>query len=209
MSYLYGEMPPDVARTFERHLKECPACQKDVEDFRLVRQTLADWELEDIPHIRLAIEPRPKLRWLDVLKEMPLWTRLVATAAAAMLLVSLFNVRVGYNSSDGFQFRASLFPRQQAQPPTNQSGLSQEQTVALIQTMLQQDEARRNQEVAAAIEDMANQMKEENRQMLITFAQTLRREQTQRLAEYWSTAENQSSVPTLSDLFSEGRGGSN
>jgi hypothetical protein len=201
LSYLYDEMTADEAQSFERHLKECSACQKDAEDFRVVRQALTAWQLEDVPHIALRIEPRPAGGWLDLLRAWPVWTRLVASAAAAMLLLAIFNVQISYTGSDGFQFRASLLPRSVSQ--NSQPGLTQEQTVALIQAIVQQDNEQRQQEVAAAVDAMAKQLKAEHQQMLVDFAKALRREQRQQLVEYWDTGGQSYGVPTLADLFSE------
>jgi hypothetical protein len=204
MSYLYNELTADEARMFEQHLKDCQVCQKDAEDFRLVRQALASWQFEDIPHIALTVEPQAKRRWFDLLKALPLWTRLVASGAAAMLLLAIFNVQIGYNAADGFRFSASLLPRPESRAPEAvQPQLTREQTVALIEGMIQRAEEHRRQEIAATIEEVTKQLSAENQKVLADLARTLRREQTQRLAEYLDTTDRQYTVPTLAELFSE------
>jgi hypothetical protein len=43
VGYVYDEISSEHRATFERHLRECPACRREVNDLAAVRRQLADW----------------------------------------------------------------------------------------------------------------------------------------------------------------------
>ncbi|MCS6803723.1 MAG: zf-HC2 domain-containing protein [Acidobacteriota bacterium] len=211
MSYLYDEMQPEEARAFEQHLAACPPCQRDVADFRQVKQALASWPLEGVPHITVAIQP--KQSWLDAFRTFPIWLKLATAAAATMLLLALFNVRVATNAQGGFEFSASLLPPRSntttaganvlQRTPTAPAALTEDQVKAIVTAAIEQTEQIREQKLAAQLAALANAMRAEHQQRLIKLATMLRQEQADQLYEL--TNQTQRSYTTLTDLL----GGSN
>ena len=204
MDYIYQELTPDETRSFEQHLQGCQLCQRDLADFHHVRSALASWELEGVPHVSVTVDPPAIKRWMDQFRALPLWLRLATTAAAVVLLLAIFNVRVSYQATDGFQFSASLIPPSLGNPPTGSeplpAGLSEPQVRALIETAIIQANQQRDQQVAAQLEALAKDVRSENQQKLIKLAQALRQEQEDRLLEVWDQTQR-ASYTTLTDLL--------
>jgi len=207
MDYIYQELTPDEALAFEQHLEGCQVCQRDLADFHQVRQALASWELEGVPHVSLTVDHQPTRGWIDLFRTLPFWMRLVTTAAAAMLLFAVFNVRLSYSATDGFQFSASLFPQPVSNSPDRngpqRAGLSEQHVRALIETAVQQANQQRTQQVAAQLEALAKDLRSENQRKLIKLAESLRKEQEDRFLEAWDQAQH-ASFTTLTDLLSGG-----
>jgi hypothetical protein len=204
MDYIYQELTPAETRAFEQHLEGCQRCQRDLADFHQVRSALASWELEGVPHISVTVDPPATKRWLELFRALPFWLRLATTAAAVMLLLALFNVRVSYQATDGFQFSASLMPPSLGNAPRANEprpvGLSEPQVRALIETAIIQANQQRDQQVTAQLEALAKDMRSENQQKLIKLAQALRQEQEDRFLEVWDQAQR-SSYTTLTELL--------
>lgn len=210
MDYLYNEMQPEQVREFEQHLAACPSCQRDVADFRRVKQALASWQLEGVPHITVAIQP--KQSWLDVFRAFPIWLKLTTAAAATLLLLALFNVRLATNAQGGFEFSVSLLPPRSntppagptVPPPTGPMSLTEDQVRAIITAAIEQAEHMRDQKLAAQLATLANTMRSEQQQKLIKLATTLRQEQIEQLYEL--TNQTQRSYTTLTDLLAGSNG---
>lgn len=209
MDYIYQELTPAETRAFEQHLEGCSLCQRDLADFHQVRSALASWELEGVPHISVTVDPPAITRWLDQFRAFPFWLRLATTAAAAILILAIFNVRVSYRATDGFQFSASLMPPSLGNPPAGSEplpvGLSEPQVRALIETAITQANQQRDQQVAAQLEALAKDVQSENQQKLIKFAQALRQEQEDRFLEVWDQTQR-ASYTTLTELLYGGTG---
>ncbi len=207
MEYLYQELSPEEARRFEDHLGTCEMCQKDLADFRRLRQALAAWDVEEVPHISLTIDGSPSRGWLALWRAFPIWMRLVTAAAAAMLVLALFNVQMSYHPQKGFQFSASLWPRAELpgapQPKPRPVGLTEEQVTALIRTAITQTQRETNEQMAAQLQALAAKLRSENERLLIQMANTLRQEQEERLAELEDQLGQPSTVSTLAELFWE------
>src|SRR5947209_2865878 len=71
MAYLYKEATPDEAQRFEAHLNECAACKEELTGFERVRQQLQQWQVVDLPIVRVVSDPQSARRsFLAVLKEL-------------------------------------------------------------------------------------------------------------------------------------------
>src|ERR671933_1837925 len=92
-AYLDGELDPPVRAAFERHLRECPACQLDLEQLRTTRLALQSLSTLRAPRPMTITAPAVPdeaatqggwlAHWLP-------WTwRLGAFAAAGCLLVGV------------------------------------------------------------------------------------------------------------------------
>lgn len=211
MDYIYQELTPDQARAFEQHLEGCPMCQRDLADFHQVRRALASWELEGVPHISVTVNPPATKRWLELFRALPFGLRLGTIAAAAMLLLALFNVQVSYRATEGFQFSAHLIPPSLGNAPARSEslpvGLSQPQIKAFIETAIARANQHCDQQVAAQLEALAKDLRAENQQKLIKLTQALRQEYEDRLLEVWNQTQR-TSYTTLTDLLYEGKNNS-
>src|SRR5262245_34443646 len=92
VSYLYNEATPEENALIERHLRECTACKEELHSFERVRGMLQQWQIDDLPVVRVVAERSSSERSvLSILKELisvtPIWAK--ALAAAAMVLVVL------------------------------------------------------------------------------------------------------------------------
>jgi hypothetical protein len=112
VSYLYNEATAEEISLVEKHLDACPACKQEVLDFERVRGMLQQWQLNDMPIVRVVAEaqsPRPTA--LRVLKELftvtPVWAKAVGAAAMVMLLFAVMGTSISIGS-DGFSFRADI-----------------------------------------------------------------------------------------------------
>src|SRR6516162_5418868 len=88
VSYLYGEATPEQARRVETHLAGCSRCEDELSGFQRVRRALSEWELNDMPIVRVALPPQRRSA-VAILKELfgvaPIWAKAFGAVAAAML----------------------------------------------------------------------------------------------------------------------------
>ncbi|MFP5262744.1 MAG: anti-sigma factor family protein [Blastocatellia bacterium] len=118
VSYLYNEATPGEIRDFENHLTGCPACKQEVRAFERVRGMLQQWQLEDMPVVRVVTEPpSPRRPALAVLKELfavtPAWAKALGAAAMTLLVLAAMGTDISIGR-DGFSFRADIMRRQPA-----------------------------------------------------------------------------------------------
>jgi hypothetical protein len=118
VSYLYNEATPDESRRVEDHLIACSSCKQEVVAFERVRGMLQQWQLEDMPIVRVVTEPQtPRRSALAVLKELfivtPVWAKALGAAAMAMLVLAAMGTNISIGR-DGFLFRADTLRRQPA-----------------------------------------------------------------------------------------------
>src|SRR5436853_7355029 len=68
VSYLYDEATPEETRRVESHLTECAQCNDEITAFGRVRDMLQQWELSDLPVVRIAVQQ--KISAIQVMKHM-------------------------------------------------------------------------------------------------------------------------------------------
>jgi hypothetical protein len=110
VSYLYGEVTSDQARRVEAHLTECSRCEDELAAFRRVRSNLQEWELNDMPIVRVAL-PQPRKSAISVLKELlgvaPVWAKVIGASAAAMLVLAVMGTDISVSNGE-YHFRTHL-----------------------------------------------------------------------------------------------------
>lgn len=175
MAYLYKEAPADEARRFEAHLNECAACKQELADFERVRQQLQQWQVVDLPIVRVVADPQPAKRsFLAVLKElftvMPLWVKAASVAAVALIVMAVTGTSVSIGR-DGFAINTRMVGTHQpvegltaVKPPTS-AYVSAEQ--------LEQFRASLTALVAQKIADSERQQKEALRAELVSLQSDL------------------------------------
>jgi hypothetical protein len=121
VSYLYGEATAEETDRLEAHLTECTACKQELHSFERVRGMLQQWQLDDLPVVRVvAGRPSSERSMLGVLRELfaltPVWAKALGALAMAMLVLAVIgsDVSIGRN---GFSFHADLFRRDRTAQP--------------------------------------------------------------------------------------------
>lgn len=116
VSYLYNEATADESRTVEAHLTRCAACRQEFASFERVRGMLQQWQLDDLPVVRVETASRKRRSALEALKELlavaPLWTKLAGAVAMALLVLAVMGTEMSIGSN-GFTMRADMFGRGQ------------------------------------------------------------------------------------------------
>jgi anti-sigma factor RsiW len=112
MGYLYKEATPEEVRRFEAHLDECGACKQELADFGRVRQQLQQWQVVDLPIVRVVADPQPARRsFLALLKElftvMPVWAKVASVAAMALVVMAVTGTSLSIGR-DGFSMNSRM-----------------------------------------------------------------------------------------------------
>src|SRR6185436_20362220 len=106
VSYLYNEATAEETKSVEAHLTDCAACKQELHSFERVRGMLQQWQLDDLPVVRVVAEPRSSERtMLGVLKELftltPVWAKALGAVAMAMLLLAVIGTDVSIGRNGG------------------------------------------------------------------------------------------------------------
>jgi anti-sigma factor RsiW len=114
VSYLYNEATAAESRAVESHLEACAACRQEFASFERVRGMLQQWQLDDLPVVRVETASPTRRSALAALKELisvaPLWTKLAGACAMALLVFAVMGTEVSIGSN-GFTMRADMFGR--------------------------------------------------------------------------------------------------
>jgi hypothetical protein len=171
VTYLYGETAPDDSLRFESHLIECASCRQELSAFEGVRESLQQWQFDEVPNVRLIQEvaaPSGKSA-LALLKElftiMPLWTKGLAAVAAAMLVLAVLGTDVSIGKG-GFSFHTDVLRTHTKQVVNNETTLDAAQ--------LQQIRADLMKEVSAKISESEQLQKEDVKAQLVNFQAQLK-----------------------------------
>ena len=125
MSYLYDESTPDEKLRVETHLTDCGACKQELHAFERVRGMLQQWQLDDMPVLRVSTEQTGKRSILAVLKELisvtPIWAKALGAVAMAMLVLAVLGTDVNVGRG-GVSLHADLLRRNRVVEPSNIGG---------------------------------------------------------------------------------------
>src|SRR6266850_3004709 len=126
VSYLYNEATSEESGRFEAHLTECAACKQELHSFERVRSMLQQWQLDDLPVVRVVAERSSSERsMLGVLRELfsltPVWAKALGAVAMAMLVLAVIgtDVSIGRN---GVSFHADLLRHDRPAQPISPTG---------------------------------------------------------------------------------------
>lgn len=163
MAYLYDEATAEETRVVERHLAGCALCKQELSAFEQVRSTLQQWQVDDLPVVRvLARSEQPRRSALELLRELfgiaPLWAKGIAGAAAALLLFAVLGTEVSVGR-DGFSMRADLLRKSHAvatapvdaPPPASEPALepARDEIRAIVNQMMSESERERREDMRA------------------------------------------------------------
>ena len=154
VAYLYNEATADESRTVEAHLEGCNACRQEFASFERVRGMLQQWQLDDLPVVRIETASRKHRSALDAFKELlavaPLWVKLAGAVAMAMLVLAVMGTEVSVGSN-GFTLRADMFSRDKAAQTDSDMNAGLEQIRAEIKTIVNLEIARSEREQSDAL----------------------------------------------------------
>lgn len=201
VSYLYNEATPDESRRVEDHLIACSSCKQEVAAFERVRGMLQQWQLEDMPIVRVVTEPHtPRRSALAVLKELfvvtPIWAKALGAAAMAMFVLAVMgtNISVG---RDGFLFRADILRRQPAAQAVYVAG-SQDTDDLVRATDIERVRADVKALVSQMIAESERQQKEDLKAQLISLESQLQNMRSADLARIATRVqEHQTRLKTI------------
>lgn len=128
VSYLYDEATPEESGLVEQHLRECAACKDKLHSFERVRGMLQQWQIDDLPVVRVVAERVSSERsMLSVLKELvsvtPIWAKALGAVAMALMVLAIIGTDISVGNG-GFSFRADLLRRNRTIQASNAPSLA-------------------------------------------------------------------------------------
>lgn len=115
IAYLYDEATPEESTLVNSHIARCVSCEQELRAFECVRTTLQQWQIDDLPVLRVVTDrPANQRSMLATLKELfsitPIWAKAAGAVAMAMLLLAIIGTDVSVGSG-GVSFHADLLRR--------------------------------------------------------------------------------------------------
>ena len=170
VAYLYDEAAPDESRRVKTHLTECSSCQDELQAFERVRAMLQQWQLDDLPVVRVVTEPKKSL--LAALKELltltPVWAKAAGVVAMAMLVLAVMGTDLSIGR-EGFSFHANLLRR--AEPASVNAGDKGSATLnganieqvrsevrSLVNQLIAESERHQSEEIKAQLVSLESQL---------------------------------------------------
>jgi hypothetical protein len=215
VSYLYNEATAEESASVEAHLTECAACKQELHSFERVRGMLQQWQLDDLPVVRVVAEQAPSERsMIAVLKELmsvtPLWVKALGAVAMAMLVLAVIGTDVTVGSG-GVSFRADLLRRDRNVRPgpvtasTNGPNIEQVRTEVkgLVNQLIADRERQQRDEIKAQLVSLESQLQNMHSADLAKLATRIQ-EQQARLRTIQQDIDRREGLDLTDILFSEG-----
>ncbi|HYP29337.1 MAG TPA: zf-HC2 domain-containing protein [Blastocatellia bacterium] len=114
MSYLYDEATPEEFGRVENHLAECAACKQELAAFGQVRGLLQQWQVDDLPFVRIATPGERDSRhsvleaFRNLLSVTPAWGKAFGAVTLALLVLAVLGTEVNVGR-EGVSIKANLF----------------------------------------------------------------------------------------------------
>jgi hypothetical protein len=194
VAYLYGEATGDESRLVESHLTECAACKQEMVAFERVRAVLQQWQIDDLPVVR--VEATRRRSALGLIRELfavaPLWVKAAGAVATALLVLAVMGTEVSIGR-DGFSMRADLLGRGRAPQPVTTTGTGEVERPAAEQLRAEVKNA-----VAAMIAESERQQKAEWQAQLVSLESQIENMRSADLARLAARlAEQRTKIKTL------------
>ncbi|MBT4496195.1 MAG: zf-HC2 domain-containing protein [Gemmatimonadetes bacterium] len=179
LDYLYKELEPKAHRALESHLESCPDCRRELEELGGTTRLLRTWPDEE-SHLNLvfvAEEAEKGKHSLPTWLTTAAWRRwafgLAGSLAVALLLLALVDFEFTYDNGRldlAFNFVGSSAPPavdDLDQPLTRRDLLAaQQQSLELIQAMLQEGEIRQQRNLGLTLAQFSQQLERQRQQDL-------------------------------------------
>lgn len=211
VSYLYNEAAPEERGRVEAHLTECSGCKQELVAFEQVRGMLQQWQIDEMPVVRVVSEPRKSA--LAVLRELlgltPVWAKALGTMAAAMLVLAVMGTEVSIGRG-GVSARVDLLQRgSNVAPPVVVSTVDEsmsagniEQLRALVSSMVVDKDRRQREELNAQLVGLETQVLKMRSSDLMKLAQRIQEHQA-RLKTIEQDIDRREGLDLTDILFSE------
>ena len=216
VAYLYAEATPDESRRIEAHLTACAACKQELTAFERVRGMLQQWQLDDLPVVRVVAEPASAQRsMLAVLRELfsvtPLWAKAFGAVAMAMLVLAVIGTDVSVGRG-GISFRADLLRRDRTVEPVNTQNTAapggatieqvRSEVNALVNQLIANSERQQKEEIKAQLVSLESQLQGMHSADLAKLVTRIQ-EQQQRLKTIERDIDRREGLDLSDILFSE------
>jgi len=170
VAYLYDEAAPDENRRVKAHLTECSSCQNELLAFEGVRAMLQQWQLDDLPVVRVVTETKRSLlaTFKELLTLTPVWAKAAGVVAMAVVVLAVLGTDVSIGR-EGFSFHANLLRR--AEPASvntgdkgsaslNVSNVEQVRTEVrtLVNQLIAESERHQSEEIKAQLVSLESQL---------------------------------------------------
>jgi len=216
VSYLYNEATPEESARVETHLTECASCKGELHSFERVRGMLQQWQLDDLPVVRVvAGRGSGERSMLAVLKELlsvtPIWAKALGAVAMAMLFLAVIGTDVSVGKG-GVSFHADLLRRERNLPPvtTPNDGLGSGSNIeqvrsemkSLVNQLIADSERQQRDEIKARLVSLESQLQNTHSTDLAKLATRIQ-EQHARLKTIQQDIDRREGLDLTDILFSE------
>lgn len=170
VAYLYDEAAPDESRRIKAHLTECSSCQDELQAFERVRAMLQQWQLDDLPVVRVVTETKRSLlaAFKELLALTPVWAKAAGVVAMAMLVLAVLGTDLSIGR-EGFSFHANLLRRNapasvnpgvKDSAPLNGANIEQVRTEVrtLVNQLIAESERHQSEEIKAQLVSLESQL---------------------------------------------------
>lgn len=213
VSFLYNETTREEGRRVEAHLAECSSCKQELVAFEHVRGMLQQWQIDEMPVVRVVTEPRKSA--VALLRELfgltPVWAKALGAVAVAMLVLAVMGTEVSIGRG-GISARIDLLQRRQAQqltsPPTGgvanaaNDAATMEQVRALVTSMIADRDREQSEELKARLVNLESQLSNMHSADLVKLAQRIQDHQA-RLKTIERDIDRREGLDLTDILFSE------
>jgi len=190
VSYLYHEASPQEIAEVEAHLEICAVCKDELHSFERVRGMLQQWQLDDLPIVRVVAQPNSENRSiLAVLKELfsmtPIWGKAIGAMAMAMFVLAILGTDINVGKG-GVSVHADLLRRDRGAAPSSptiietSSGANIEQVRTEVKGL-----------VAQLIAESERQHKDETRTQLVSLESQIQNMRSADLAKLATRIQEQ------------------
>jgi len=216
VSYLYNEATPQESGLVEQHLRECTACKEELRSFERVRGMLQQWQIDDLPVVRVVTErPAGERSMLSVLKELfsvtPIWAKALCVVATALVVLGIIGTDINVGTS-GVSFHADLLRRDRnlqasnapSAAPSNVSVSDQvrAELKGLVNQLIAESERRQRDEIKAQLVSLEAQLQTMHSADLTKLATRIQ-EQHARLKTIEQDIDRREGLDLTDILFSE------
>ena len=216
VSYLYNEATPEESGRVKAHLTECAACKQELHSFERVRGMLQQWQLDDLPVVRVVAERGSSERsMLALLKELlsvtPIWAKAIGAVTMAMLVLAVIGTDVSVGRG-GVSFRADLLRRERNAQPIDAVNTSSPNTAnieqvraevkSLVNQLIAESERQQRDEIKAQLVSLESQLQSMHSADLTKLATRIQ-EQQARLKTIEQDIDRREGLDLTDILFSE------
>jgi hypothetical protein len=215
VSYLYNEATADETRRVEAHLARCAVCKEELHSFERVRGMLQQWQVDDLPVVRIVAGRDAGSRSvLALIKELlsvtPIWAKALGAVAMALFVLAVIGTDVSAGKN-GVSFRTDLFRRgQTGQPipgtnaPSPDASIEQVRTEVkgLVNQLIAESERQQRDEIKAQLVSLESQLQNLHSADLSKLASRIQ-EQQARLRTIERDIDRREGLDLTDILFSE------